>query len=50
MKIETAPPVVIRPMLSPRRLVNHKAPSGPAVMPSGPLIPAPGWEVICPAT
>src|ERR1700733_8680559 len=36
-----APPVVIRPILLPLYSVNHNAPSGPAVMPSG-LLPLVG--------
>src|SRR5262249_4108001 len=32
-----APAVVIRPILLPRNSVNHSAPSGPTVMPSGSL-------------
>jgi hypothetical protein len=34
----TAPAVVKRPIESVARLVNHKAPSGPAVIPKGELI------------
>jgi hypothetical protein len=37
-KTVTAPPVVVRPMFSPR--VNQSAPSGPATMPSGPPMPS----------
>ena len=33
----TPPPVVIRPIWLPLNSVNQRLPSGPAVMPSGPL-------------
>ena len=32
----TVPDVVIRPIELPVELVNHRAPSGPTVMPMGP--------------
>ena len=35
------PPVVMRPIELLPTLVNHRAPSGPAVIPSGPLMPVP---------
>lgn len=34
----TTPLVLIRPIEFPKKLVNHRAPSGPTVIPSGPLI------------
>ena len=39
----TVPVVVIRPIefAGPLVLVNHSAPSGPAVIPYGPLMPVP---------
>ena len=37
----TVPVVVIRPMLLLPMLVNHKAPSGPAVIPFGASMPVP---------
>ena len=39
--IGDTPAVVMRPMESLPELVNHKAPSGPAVIPSGSLMPGP---------
>ena len=38
VKSVTAPAVVIRPIELPKLVVNHSAPSGPAVMPTGPTI------------
>jgi hypothetical protein len=37
----TVPVVVICPIELPLKLVNHRFPSGPAVIPSGSLMPAP---------
>ena len=37
----TLPRVVMRPIELFPELVNHKAPSGPAVIPVGPSIPVP---------
>ena len=45
----TAPAVVIRPIELPVQLVNHIAPSGPAVISKGPLIPLPVKRVSAPA-
>src|SRR5437763_1297824 len=42
-----APPVVIRPILSPAASVNHKAPSGPALISGG--VAGAGWERAKPA-
>ena len=44
----TFPVVVIRPIELLRKLVNHSAPSGPAVIPSGPRMSGPVWLVTVP--
>ncbi len=40
------PPVVMRPMLFPKDKVNHRLPSGPAVMPQGPLLFGETWNSV----
>src|ERR1700690_4010358 len=45
LKTVTTPDVVMRP--KPRLLVNHKAPSGPAMIPDGPVTW--GYSVMAPA-
>jgi len=40
------PPVVMRPMLFPKDKVNQRLPSGPAVMPKGPLLFGETWNSV----
>src|SRR5437870_7892668 len=49
VKLETTPAVVIRPMDSKPLIsdVNQSAPSGPAVMAPGPLVPQPASTFVC---
>ena len=44
----TFPAVVIRPIVLLPKLVNHSAPSGPAVISAGNRISGPEWLVIYP--
>src|SRR5262249_6464534 len=43
----TTPVIVIRPILPPAPSVNHRAPSGPVVMPSGPGDPGTANSTSC---
>src|ERR1035438_10106471 len=45
---EITPAVVMRPMLLAPGIVNHRAPSGPAVIPNGPTSAGIGNSVITP--